>query len=408
MNESGSSLPGRLCAAGLLAVLVACGSESSPQATRQTTVPTSRMLPDAATSATAQAEATRPADKAPPMMPGRIHAPTTGEVACPSQDFESFLHAFLNSGDLQVRYTAKPRIVRLPYHDHHNTEPGDPANPQWATYESDRPMHDRYRYDARSQRYISDSSRLRPGQVWTGIDAEGHHISNPIADLQVRKVSDTEYAVDTGNGFTRSRITTFTRREDCWYLTQDWSLDPFEGCFWPDQCRDMQEYEAPYFDDETDPGRVEAYVGRMMEVIAIPRVGHGATPGPVDKDAARSPSGKDSAPVAERRIEVPAPVAGVIGARDDGEGVVEIVDRPGGEVLARFRNMRHITVEVGDRIDYGQTLGNHANVAADPVFLRLEMSAGSYPQFRRYADDLIDGRLPRPSTKSKAGDGNQR
>ena len=51
-------------------------------------------------------------------------------------------------------------------------------------------------------------------------------------------MSDIEYAMET-----RDRITTFSKRADCWYLTHDWTLDPFEGCQWPDQCRSMREYE---------------------------------------------------------------------------------------------------------------------------------------------------------------------
>lgn len=171
----------------------------------------------------------------------------TGEIACPSQEFEPFLHAFLNSGDLQVRFTARPMTHKLPYYDHHNTEAGDPTNPQWETYEGDRPMHDLDRYDPHMQGYVVDSDRLYPGEVWTGIDADGKHVSNPISELRTRQVSETEAEV-----LTRGRITTFSHRQDCWYLTQDWSLDPLEGCRWPDECRSLREYEAPYYDDEDD------------------------------------------------------------------------------------------------------------------------------------------------------------
>ncbi|WP_152540999.1 hypothetical protein [Luteimonas huabeiensis] len=179
------------------------------------------------------------------MMPGRIYAPTQGGVTCPSMDFETFLHAFFNSGDLQVRYTAKPVVYKVPYHDYHNTEPGDPANPQWQTYERDRPMHDRYRYDSQLRAYVWDSTRLRAGQRWTGVDASGNHVPHPVTELQLRRLSETEWEV-----LTPGRITTFTRRPDCWYLTADWSLDPFEGCRWPDECRQLREYEAPYYQDD--------------------------------------------------------------------------------------------------------------------------------------------------------------
>ena len=173
-----------------------------------------------------------------PMMPGRIYAPAEGPITCPSQEFEAFFQAFLNNGDLQVAYTAKPYKSKVPYYDQYNTEPGDPLNPRWATVDENRPLHDRYRYDPRRQSYVSDTWLL-PGQQWTGIDSFGNPTDNPVTQLAVRRVSDTEYAMDTP-----SRTTTFSKRADCWYLTHDWTLDPFEGCQWPDQCRSMREYEG--------------------------------------------------------------------------------------------------------------------------------------------------------------------
>jgi len=173
------------------------------------------------------------------MMPGRVYAPTQGEVSCPSLNFEEFLQAFFNSGDLQARFTARPVVYKVPYHDYHNTEPGDPAHPQWEHYESDRPMNDRFRYDRQRKAYVSDSSRLLPGQHWTGIDADGKHVRRPVTELTLRQASDEQWQV-----VTPGRITTFTRRPDCWYATGDWTLDPFEGCNWPHECRAWREYEG--------------------------------------------------------------------------------------------------------------------------------------------------------------------
>ena len=188
----------------------------------------------------AQDPATVPAVTPPKMMPGRIRAPGRGEAVCPSLDFEQFIRAFFNSGDLQVRYTARPVTYKVPYYEYHNTEPGDPANPQWETYERDRPMHDRFRYDSHVQAYVSDTARLVAGQIWTGIDADGRQVSNPTTELQLRRVSDEEWQV-----VTPGRVTTFNRRPDCWYATADWSLDPFDRCKWPEQCRAWREYEGP-------------------------------------------------------------------------------------------------------------------------------------------------------------------
>lgn len=181
-----------------------------------------------------------PAPTSRPMMPGRIHAPDTGEVSCPSMEFEPFVRAFFNSGNLQVRYTANPVAYKVPYYDYHNTEPGDPANPQWETYEHGRPMHDLYRYDGYRQAFVRDSSWLMPGQVWTGVGADGKPLLQPITDLQLRRMSATEWQV-----VTPGRIMTFSKRPDCWYVTGDWTLDPFEDCEWPDQCRAWREHEAP-------------------------------------------------------------------------------------------------------------------------------------------------------------------
>lgn len=383
-------MPPHIHITSLLISLVACSGHPHPQGA----LPASDAAPELATTtqvSEVQEAATTASDASPyPMMPGRIYAPSSGEIACPSQDFEPFLHAFFNSGDLQTRYSATPITHKLPYHDHHNTEPGDPANPQWAVYEDDRPMHDRFRYDAQLRTYVWDSSRLRPGQIWTGLDAEGRHVSEPITELRVRKVSDTEYAIDTPG-----RITTFTRREDCWYLTHDWSLDPYEGCQWPDQCSNMREYEEPYFEDESDPGRVEAIVGTIMEVIEIPRRRDQRDQTPAHRNAAPSQPAKEHVSNEDRRVDVPAPVAGVIGAREDDSGRVDILDRKSGALAARFLNMSDIAVEVGDRVDYGQILGSHRTAASAPAFLRLEMDAADYLQFRRYADDLLsDQGLP--------------
>ncbi|MGY1531268.1 hypothetical protein [Luteimonas sp. A649] len=228
----------------LLAPLVACGGEGGAVTTPPEALAPLGQSPASVEPGTPAPAATPDADL-PPMMPGRVHAPLTGEVACPSLDFDEFIRAFFNSGDLQVRFTAKPVRYKVPFYDYHNTEPGDPGNPQWETFEREGPVHDRYRYDPHVQAFISDSSRLRPGQQWTGLDKDGQHVPNPVTELSIRKVSDIEYAVDTPG-----RITTFTQRESCWYLTKDWTLDAFKGCRWPDECRAWREYEAPYYEDD--------------------------------------------------------------------------------------------------------------------------------------------------------------
>lgn len=73
---------------------------------------------------------------------------------------------------------------------------------------------------------------------------------------------------------------------------------------------------------------------------------------------------------------------------------MDILDRPGGDVVARFRHLRAIEVRVGDNVQYGQALGMQSNVATDPIHVHIEMDTRYYRQFRNYVDDLASGRLP--------------
>jgi hypothetical protein len=234
-----------LWATAALMAGVACSGRTSPSPS-SATGPGGRQAPQMAPAAPGQSEA-RSSDAMPPMMPGRIRLPVEVEPTCPSEDFEEFIRAFFNSGDLQVRFTARPYEVKGPYYEQHNTEPGDPANPQWETVDQDHPLHDLYRYDAHRSVYVSDSAWLRAGEQWTGVDTEGKPLLRPVTEVQIRQVSPRQHAVDTPG-----RITTFTWRGDCWYLTQDWTLDPFEGCRWPDECRRLLEYEGQYYRDDED------------------------------------------------------------------------------------------------------------------------------------------------------------
>lgn len=95
-----------------------------------------------------------------------------------------------------------------------------------------------------------------------------------------------------------------------------------------------------------------------------------------------------------RTVGVPSPIAGVIGARRDGEGLIDIHDREGGKVIARFRHMSNIQVDIGDPVSYGQTLGTQSKVATPAIHVHVEMDSHYYQQFRNYVDDLASGRLP--------------
>ncbi|MGJ4728823.1 peptidoglycan-binding protein [Luteimonas sp. SDU101] len=95
-----------------------------------------------------------------------------------------------------------------------------------------------------------------------------------------------------------------------------------------------------------------------------------------------------------RSVPVPSPMAGVVGARRDREGLVDILDRPGGHVVARFRHLTDIMVDTGDRVAYGEALGIQGKVRTRSIHVHIEMDTRYYQQFRGYVDDLASGRLP--------------
>jgi len=150
-------------------------------------------------------------------------------------------------------------------------------------------------------------------------------------------------------------------------------------------------------------GRAYGYVGGQLQDIEVPRLDrlgrfrtYDLQPDQVllKKDFILSDPRLDPASREGRRVDVPAPVAGVIGARRENEGLVDILDRPGGEVIARVRHMRDITVGPGDHVVYGQALGIQSDVDTKPIHVHMEMDTRYYQQFRNYVDDLASGRLP--------------
>ncbi len=94
-----------------------------------------------------------------------------------------------------------------------------------------------------------------------------------------------------------------------------------------------------------------------------------------------------------RNVDVPSPISGYVGRVDARQGLVEILDREGGEVTARVRHMRDIPVSVGDTVEYGQALGTQSNVATEAIHVHLEMDTRYYQQYENYIADLTSGRL---------------
>lgn len=98
-----------------------------------------------------------------------------------------------------------------------------------------------------------------------------------------------------------------------------------------------------------------------------------------------------------RAVDVPSPVAGYVSQVRAGGGMVEIMDREGGDVIARVRHMSGITLAVGDTVEYGQRLGTQNNLglgANAGKHVHLEMDARYYQQYENYVSDLTNGRLP--------------
>ncbi|MES2670062.1 MAG: peptidoglycan-binding domain-containing protein [Pseudomonadota bacterium] len=146
-----------------------------------------------------------------------------------------------------------------------------------------------------------------------------------------------------------------------------------------------------------EAGRRHAVIGGEIQEIEVPRPGqtYGLTPDQVllKKDFMLEDSRIVSGGRGVRDVDVPSPVAGHIGRVDSGQGLVDIHDREGGEVIARIRHMRGIRVEVGDTIEYGQAVGTQSNVMTGGKHVHLEMDTRYYQQYENYISDLTSGRL---------------
>lgn len=107
-----------------------------------------------------------------------------------------------------------------------------------------------------------------------------------------------------------------------------------------------------------------------------------------------------------RDVDVPSPVAGYVGRRIDAQGLVEIYDRQGGEVVARMRHLSGISVNVGDTVEYGEALGtqDRLGLPADAgKHVHLEMDTRYHQQYENYMQDLSDGRLAIDPARRGAG-----
>lgn len=146
------------------------------------------------------------------------------------------------------------------------------------------------------------------------------------------------------------------------------------------------------------PGRAHAYIGGELQEIEIARNGRefGLNPDQVliKKDFILEDPNHPYMSRAARAVDVPAPVAGYVGRVSEREGLVDILDRRDGDVIARIRHMHPIAVSEGRTVEYGEALGTQGRQQTGAVHVHMEMDTRYYRQFENYISDLTSGRLP--------------
>ena len=145
-------------------------------------------------------------------------------------------------------------------------------------------------------------------------------------------------------------------------------------------------------------GRLHAYVGGEIQEVEIARRGnaYGLKPDQVllKKDFVLEHPDHPTMSAAARRVDVPSPISGYVGRVDAAQGLVDIYDQKGGDVIARARHMRGIAVTEGQSIEYGQSLGTQSDAKTGAKHVHLEMDTRYYQQYANYVSDLVGGRLP--------------
>lgn len=143
-------------------------------------------------------------------------------------------------------------------------------------------------------------------------------------------------------------------------------------------------------------GRTLGVVGGEIQEIEVSKAGkdYGLRPDQVllKKDFmledSRLPSGPSS-----RSLDVPSPVAGVVGTVNTSKGLVDVLDREGGDVILRVRHMSPLHVKAGDQVEYGQALGVQGKQATGAIHVHMEVDSRYYQHYENYVGDLVSGRL---------------
>lgn len=107
--------------------------------------------------------------------------------------------------------------------------------------------------------------------------------------------------------------------------------------------------------------------------------------------------------VGSRSVDVPSPVSGVVGRADAASGLVDILDRKDGEVIARVRHMSPLLVQKDDVVEYGQALGVQNKQATGAVHVHMEVDTRYYKQYENYVEDLVSGRLSMDPDRREVG-----
>lgn len=154
------------------------------------------------------------------------------------------------------------------------------------------------------------------------------------------------------------------------------------------------------------PGRRLAVVGGEFQEVEVARPGRdfglGRDQVLLKKDFILEDSRLPAGP-ASRAVDVPSPASGVVGTVNARSGLVDILDRPGGQVIVRVRHLSPIHVRAGDPVDYGQALGVQGRQASDAIHVHMEVDTRHFRQYENYVGDLVSGRLAIDQGRRTAG-----